>query len=177
MDSFVEQIVVKKKTFTDYLAIVGTVLLAIVLMVACWLFLTPFFLAVAFAGGFGIWWMVVNRSYEYEYCITNGDVDVDKIIGKRKRERVVSVVGRKVEKLMPYETGMDLSRFQRFVMAAPSLKEEGLWYFTYHSKKNGNTCVVFQPDERVLKALYGGLQKLVQMDTARAMRDRGISED
>ena len=40
--------------------------------------------------------------------------------------------------------------YQRVVVTAPSLKEDGLWCFTYHSKKNGNTFVVFQPNERVL---------------------------
>ena len=59
-------------------------------------------------------------------------------------------------------------------MVAPSLQEEGLWCFTYHSKKNGHTFVVFRPDQRVLCALYEGLPKLVQMDTYRAARELGV---
>ena len=67
-----------------------------------------------------------------------------------------------------------MGKYQRTVMVAPSLAEEGLWCFTYHSKKNGNTFVVFQPNDRVLRQLYAGLPKLVQMDTDRAVRDLGI---
>jgi hypothetical protein len=85
------------------------------------------------------------------------------------------VAGRKVRALAPYDPAKPLGKFQRTVMVAPSLNESGLWYFTYHSKKNGDTLVVFMPDDRVLSALYEGLPKLVQMDTARAAREAGIS--
>ena len=53
--------------------------------------------------------------------------------------------------------------------AAPSAAEPGLWCFTYSSKKNGRTMVVFQPEERVLGALKAGLTKLVQLDMNRKL--------
>ena len=76
--------------------------------------------------------------------------------------------------LAPYDPAKPLGKFQRTVMVAPSLNEEGLWYFTYHSKKNGDTLVIFMPDDRVLGAFYDGLPKLTQMDTARAAREAGL---
>ena len=115
------------------------------------------------------------RNKEYEYCVTNGDVDIDLITAKRARKRVVSVAGRKIETLLPYDTAKSTAGYQRVVVAAPSLREAGLWSFTYHSKKNGHTLVVFQPEQRVLSALYQGLPKLVQMDTRRAMEALHIS--
>ena len=54
------------------------------------------------------------------------------------------------------------------------MNEEGLWTFTYRSKRNGYTLVVFQPDNRVLWELRGGLTKLVQRDTDAAAQNRGI---
>ena len=113
-----------------------------------------------------------------EYCVTDADmsvsIDVDQITARRKRKRLVSVSGRKIQALLPFYPTAPMGKYQRTVMVAPSLAEEGLWYFTYHSKKNGNTFVVFQPNERVLRQLYAGLPKLVQMDTDRAVRDLGI---
>lgn len=175
MDTFIEQIVQQKKTAADYLLIVGCWLLAAVLTVACWLFLPPLVLFALCGSAFGAWWLSSLRNKEYEYCVTNGDVDIDLITAKRARKRVVSVAGRKVETLLPYDAAKSTAGYQRVVVAAPSLREAGLWSFTYHSKKNGHTLVIFQPEQRVLSALYQGLPKLVQMDTRRAMEALHIS--
>lgn len=174
MDSFFEQIIKKKKTAADWLLTVLVIVLALVVLFAVFLFL-PDFLFIALVGvGYGAWWLITNQNVEYEYCVTNGDVDVDQITAQRKRKRLVSVAGRKIESLLPYDPAASLGKFDRRVMAASSPKAEGLWCFTYHSKKNGHTFVVFQPDMRVLSALYAGVPKLVQMDTDRAARGLGI---
>ena len=102
---------------------------------------------------------------EFEYSITNGDVDIDRIVARRKRNRLVSVRGQKIESAGKYDAARMQNRpFDRTVMAASSLAEEGLYYFTYHSKKSGSTIVIFQPDERVKDAFYKSLPKLVQLD-------------
>ena len=173
MDSFFEQIVQKKKTAVSWLIIAAVLLAAVALIAFVWIF---GILAVISTAGilYGAWWLITTQNVEFEYCVTNGDIDVDKIVARRKRVRLVSVAGRKVRALAPYDPQKPLGKFQRTVIVAPSLQEEGLWYFTYHSKKNGDTLVVFMPDERVLAALYEGLPKLTQMDTARAAREAGI---
>ena len=174
MDTFIEQIVKKKKTAVDGLIIFGLVVAALVVSFAAFLFLRTFGLLIAFGVFYGAWWLISGRNTEFEYSVTNGDIDIDQIIAKRKRKRLVSVSGKKVESLLPYDPAASQAGYQRVVVAAPSANEAGLWCFTYHSKKSGHTLVIFQPDERVLKALFGGLQKLVQMETTRAARELGI---
>ena len=173
MDSFFEQIVKKKKGFAEWAIILVTLVLALALVALAWLMnILPIIVTVGVI--YGTWWLITTRNVEYEYCVTNGDIDVDKIVARRKRTRLVSVSGRKIRALAPYDPAKPLGKFQRTVLVAPSIKEEGLWYFTYHSKKNGDTLVVFMPDDRVLGALYDGLPKLTQMDTARAAREAGL---
>ena len=173
MDTFFEQIVKKKKGPAEWAIIAAVILAAVALVAVVWIF--GVLAVIATVGiAYGAWWLATTQNVEYEYCVTNGDIDVDKIVARRKRVRLVSVAGRKVRALAPYDPAKPLGKFQRTVMVAPSLAEEGLWYFTYHSKKNGNTFVVFQPNDRVLRQLYAGLPKLVQMDTDRAVRDLGI---
>lgn len=173
MDSFFEQIVKKKKGFAEWAIILATLVLALALVALSWLMgILPIIVTVGVV--YGAWWLITTRNVEYEYCVTNGDIDVDKIVARRKRTRLVSVSGRKIRALAPYDPAKPLGKFQRTVLVAPSLNEEGLWYFTYHSKKNGDTLVVFMPDDRVLGALYDGLPKLTQMDTARAAREAGL---
>lgn len=173
MDSFFEQIVKKKKGGKEWAVIFGVIAAALVLIVFVWMLGV---LAVIATVGiiYGAWWLATTQNVEFEYCVTNGDIDVDKIVARRKRTRLVSVPGRKIRALAPYDPAKPLGKFQRTVVVAPSLREEGLWYFTYHSKKNGDTLVVFQPDDRVLGAFYDGLPKLTQMDTARAAREAGL---
>lgn len=165
MDTFVEQIVAKKKDGKDIAIIAGLVLAFLVVLVAGWLFLGAFAFVVWVAAGYGAWWLITGRNVEYEYSVTNGDIDVDEIIARRKRKRIVSVSGQKIEAAGKYVPEKWQGRHvDRLVVAAPSLREEGLYYFTYHSKKRGSTLVVFQPDERVQTAFYKGLPRLVQLD-------------
>jgi len=174
MDTFIEQIVQKKKGAKEWAIIVAVVLGGLLLLAAALLFVPSLLIFVLMGVGYGGWWLISGQNSEYEYCVTNGDIDVDQIIARRKRRRLVSVSGRKIESLLPYDPAKPQGMYQRVVVVAPSLDVGGLWQFTYHSKKNGHTLVVFQPEQRVLQALYGGLQKLVQMDTARAARELGI---
>ena len=174
MDTFFEQIVKKKKGAREWAIIVGIWLAAAALLVLAFLFVGSLIIIAGVGIVYGAWWLATTQNVEYEYCVTNGDIDVDAIIARRKRVRLVSVSGRKIESLLPYDATAPLGKYQRTVMVAPSLQEEGLWCFTYHSKKNGHTFVVFRPDQRVLCALYEGLPKLVQMDTSRAARELGV---
>ena len=166
MDSFCEQIIQKKKGAKEWAIIIAVVLGALLLVFAA--SLVGLWLVALLGGGYGAWWLITTH--------VNMDVsiDVDQITARRKRKRLVSVAGRKIESLLPFDPTAPLGKYRRVVMVASSLQAEGLWCFTYHSKKNGHTFVVFQPNERVLRQLYGGLPKLVQMDTARAARAMGL---
>ena len=161
MDTFVEQIVAKKKGGKEYGIIFLVILAALVLTAALFLLFPPLMVLVV-GIGYGAWWLITSQNVEYEYSVTNGDIDIDQIIAQRKRKRIVSVSGSKIESLVPYNAAEYANRhFDRTVMAAPSM-EAATWCFTYHSKKNGHTLVVFSPEERVLNALKSGLTKLVE---------------
>ncbi|MDD4546686.1 MAG: DUF6106 family protein [Oscillospiraceae bacterium] len=170
MDTFVEQIVVKRKGAKDFAIIIGTVIISVLLLLFIFPYVFPFLgmlSALLFIGiGYGIWWLLTSLNIEYEYSITNGDIDIDQIIAKRKRKRIVSVSGAKIESLEPYTIEEYSSRkFERRVIAAPSENVPDLWCFTYRSKKNGHTLVVFQPEQRVLDSLKAGLSILVLRET------------
>ena len=176
MDIFVEQIVSKKKEGKD-IAIITLVWLAVLIAGSALVFFMFAYgflakmpvipLAVLGGGGYGAWWVSTNRNREYEYCITNGSIDVDEIIAQRKRKRLVSVNGEKIEAAGKFDEQIAAKTFDRIVVAAPSLQEEELWYFSYRSKKNGHTLVVFTPNERVLTAFKAALPRLLQLEFGR----------
>ena len=168
MDTFVEQLVKKKKSAGQILAIVGIILAAVFLLAVSVIFISVVgaFAAFVIVGVFyGAWYLLTAQNIEYEYCVTNGDIDIDRIVAQRKRQRIVSVSGKKVESAGRYVPEKWAGRqMDRTVIAAPSDREDNLYYFTYHSKKRGHTLVVFQPDDRVKDSFCEGLPKLVQLD-------------
>ena len=168
MDSFVEQIVVKKKTWAQVLTVAVVCMIAVfliavsILLVRIMGLLSAIIITAVF---YGAWYLLTAQNIEYEYCITNDTIDIDCIIAQRKRKRMVSVSGKKIEaagKYVPAE--WENRQMDRTVVAAPSKDEDNLYYFTYRSKKNGNTLVVFQPDERVKDSFYQGLPRLIQLE-------------
>ena len=172
MDTFVEQIVAKKKSGKEIAAIV-LVLIGLALIVALTVVFSGLLLVIApillFGAGYGAWWLITAQNIEFEYCITNGDIDIDQIVARRKRKRIVSVSSKKIEAVGRYSPAVFAGRqVDRLVMAVSSPAADGLYYFTYHSKKRGRTVVVFEPNERVKTAFREGLPRLIQMDWDKA---------
>lgn len=169
MDHYVEQLVEKQKGGKEMaiIALIG-LLMAAVLVGAFWLFplIGPISILLVAGAGYGGYWLITGLTREYEYCVTNGDIDIDLIIAKRKRKRIVSVRGGKIQSLEPFDGNLP-EGFDRTVMAVSSPAAEGCWRFTYHSKKNGTTQVVFEPTDKLLDELIGGLPRPLQIEVRR----------
>lgn len=173
MDTFVEQLIMEQKKGKYFALVFLITLAAVVLALASALFFLPLIVLV----GWGWWWLVRMPLTEYEYCVTNGDIDIDRIRGRRKRLRLVSVRGEKIESLAPCKANENLSRFDRVVRCTSALPDKSLWCFTYHSKKNGHTAVVFEPNARVLNALIDGLPYLMQREVRQQYDIPAVSEN
>lgn len=76
MDTFVEQIVVKKKGGKEW-AIIAGILVAALILAALALLLGPFALLLIAGIGYGAYWLITSQNIEYEYSVTNGDIDID----------------------------------------------------------------------------------------------------
>ena len=176
MDIFVEQLVAEQRKTRYFAIIFPLTLLAVLIVIAAFIFAFQLFAIVLVAVGYGWWWAVKQPFLEYEYCVTNGDIDIDRIRARSKRLRLVSVRGEKVESLAPVTDKTDLSRFDRVVRAISHLPNRPQWYFTYHSKKNGHTAVVFEPNARVLNALIDGLSYQLQRDVRRSYEIPAVEE-
>lgn len=171
MDAFTEQLITKKKAGKEWAMLALAALLAVVVLaVSVLLFLLlPTFPFLAFGvligGGYGVFMLYVHQNVEFEYIVTNGDIDVDRIVGRRTRKRIVSVAGRKIETFEPYKAEAVAARhYDRVVMAASSETANGLWIFSYRSKKNGHTVVIFEPNDKVKQELLSGLSRPLALE-------------
>lgn len=165
MDSFVEQLIKERRGGRYFLATFGLTLAALLLLTLTVMFsgYLGMFVALIVVGiGYGWYRCTSMLITEYEYCVTNGDIDIDRIRGKSSRLRLVSVRGDKIETLAPYN-GEALTQYDRVVRCI-SGEAADLWQFTYRSKKNGHTVVVFEPNPRVLHALVEGLSPLLRRE-------------
>ena len=101
---FIEELIRKKKTPSDYLAVFGVLLLGAVLATFLLAFILPMFLGfgtvvllLVVAVFYGVYCFIQSVDVEYEYSLVNAEIDVDKIMGKRRRKRMVTVYLRNLE--------------------------------------------------------------------------------
>ena len=173
MDTFIEQIIKKKKEPIDWFIIIGIFWLAAVIAWAVLSFIS-FLLPSLVLVFWGAWWVATNRNIEFEYSFTNGVMDIDTIIAQRRRKRLCSITCEKVEVFGELaKANLEGRRFDRVIMAAPKRQMEGNYYFIYRSKKYGNTMVIFHPDDRVRSAFCGALPRLMQIQLEKEAKKQG----
>lgn len=167
MDTFVEQIVRVKRTGKDYLKIAAIWLGAILLIFALFYLMgfsagmmsVPAIVGVAFV----IWGAVKLTSLtyvEYEYIFTNRDFDVDKIVAKSSRQRVLSFKVPSVEKYGKYNAEARISDSIKKVYYACDKDSKEAMYIIAPVAKEGTVMLVFEPNERVAKALEDNLPRI-----------------
>lgn len=165
-DVFMERIVRRKKDAMFYLKVVmviatafllATTLSWIVLAISVLSFLLPLLLA---GCGYGAWWVITSLDLEFEYIVTNGEIDIDSIIHRRKRKRVFSGRSKDFEIMARLDSDefREAARMMEKDQRAKNIKildcsavpgRATNWYFIANYKSN-RLLVVFEPDERML---------------------------
>lgn len=161
MDVFLEYIVPRRKGTKEVLKIVGILLAMLVVMTAISLLTLLFaaFASVSFvllaATVFGAYYLISAQNVEYEYIVTNGELDVDMIINRRKRKRIITVHSRTFDIVAPVGSsdhrGEENANYTR-VIDASSGYDDGKAYFASFSKDGQKLKLIFEPTERMLEA-------------------------
>lgn len=160
MDSYCEQLVAKTRTAGDTAKIVMSIVISLLVAAICVFFvfvtgaaallilaLVSVGVGVWFAGGIGI---------EYEYIITNEEMDIDKIIGKRKRKRMITVDLRRATDFEPVPCNKD--DFDVVVQASSGLEKDAFCMFVDHSDY-GKVKIVFNPNRKIRDAIAQTVSK------------------
>ncbi|NLK88809.1 MAG: hypothetical protein GX276_01520 [Clostridiaceae bacterium] len=158
-DVFLEKIVARRKTGKDYLKIAAVIIGALVVLFLLVLFnqvvgfLTPLLLVGA---GYAFYMLLTGMSIEYEYIVTNGDLDIDQIIARRKRKRIYSCQAKDMEiiaKLDSDEWRQAQRQTGRKLLDCSAVFNSPDNWFILSEYKNQRVTVVFEPDERMLRNL------------------------
>lgn len=176
MDRFSEQLVErqgdKQTAFLKGLIVaVDILVISLITLVTIWsgLIISPIWLLVV-AGA--IWlavYMWKGLNTEYEYIVTNDDLDIDKISGKRKRKRLISVDLKSVDDFGPYLNETDLN--PDVTVLADDGSGYDMWYIFIETESTGKIAIIFNPDERTRANIIGGLEPVLRSKlTAKYLR-------
>ncbi|MBQ3162089.1 MAG: hypothetical protein IJC04_08190 [Oscillospiraceae bacterium] len=173
MDIFVEQIVKKapngKDTAKKVLIVLCTCLLAAVL--AFVMMFMPAFSGVAllllFGVMYGSYYLITGIDVEYEYIVTNGEMDIDKIIAKRKRSRLITGKVSSFEAFGKYADAPDIDSSVTIVSAVgTSLSgvETEEWYADFTHPSAGKVRLIFSAEDKVIEAIRPFLPRQLKVN-------------
>ena len=164
MDTFIEQIISVKKTGKAVAALIGIWLAAFI--ICFFLFFTGFFGVLTFlliAGViYGAFKLSCLLNVEYEYIVTNGTMDIDKITNKSSRKRVLSLELQTVSRIERYKPALLNSADSKDVIIACNADDAGAYLMVASAEGKGAKYLVFAPDER----LRGAIVKFVPVFVA-----------
>lgn len=166
MDRFNEQLVAKKADGKDklirILIIAAAAIFTAVSVIATVIFAMPMLILIGGGVCYLAWWMYGNTYLEYEYIITNNDLDIDKIIGKRKRKRLISIKLSTVTEFGQYKDGRTGEGADATVVAADGT-QENTWYIVCSHANYGKLLVLFSPEEDTVECINQGLSYSVRV--------------
>lgn len=156
MDIFIEKLVTRKKTSRDYLIRVGIILAAIILSIAALTFLGGFGPIVIAGMIYGAYLFLTGTNVEFEYSVTNGDIDIDRITAQRKRKRVFSSHCKEFDMVArasdpKHQREVQNVNIKNRIEAVSSMDSPDVYFITLNYKGN-RTIVFFEPSEKMLNA-------------------------
>jgi hypothetical protein len=168
-----------KDTYAEYLVkhkngVKETLIQLLIVFAAAFVsFISVTFLA-AFVGGlsavvvvgviYGAYYLVTSLFLEYECIFTNGDLDVDKIICQRKRQRLATVKCENIEVFKRYVPEEHRNKeYQTRIVAVEDEKRSENYCIVANVKGKGKTLVVFTPNDKIIEAIKKFAPKHVVM--------------
>ena len=155
LDNICEQLVTKNRTGADIAKMVAIAAGAILLAAVCMLFAMALGLTFLILISVGILalgiWLLSGVNIEYEYIITNNEMDIDKIIGRRKRKRMITVDISKATDFGTFPSEEDIDA-DATVHATTGTQKDAHYLMVEHNSY-GTVKVIFNPNERTREAI------------------------
>lgn len=157
MDIFCEHMVRHKKNSKDYLIMGLIVICAIFVSTAAFVLLFPILMGLEIFAMLAIWYgayvLIGRTNIEYEYILTNGVLDIDKIMSKKARKRVISIDFKNIETCAPAngEKGSKNPSVKVLDLTG-DINAKNVYYVDF-SKDAVMYRVFFQPNANILENL------------------------
>ncbi len=174
MDVFCEQLLkrkdrpVEKAMKVIIVAIAGVVVALCLTITVLRIFgaISGLFVPLAFGVGIATFFYIRSLYIEYEYSLTNGEFDIDKIIGRSKRKSMYSFKLREVEEFGIYDNDKErlANRQFDFRVSPVNFMDKGLYYCIVRDNQHGVGLVILQPNDKIKDGMKIFLPRQVQGD-------------
>ena len=158
MDIFVEQMVKKKRGIHELLIVLASVVgIFAVLFALTFALMLPGIGFVIFAVCvillYLLYFLVTTINMEYEYCFTNGSLDVDQIINARRRKKMTEINVRKME-LMGDRNCPEFQKYMgntgvKKLYACTHKDAEDLCFLVFLDMDGKEKMLLFNPNEKI----------------------------
>lgn len=157
MDFFNEWIVKRKRSVLDIMTIFITLLAAVFIIYLLLAFsryiigLLPIAIALVIYLAYRV---ISNSNIEYEYIVTNGNMDVDKIIARKRRKKVLSINAKDFEYFAPltqeHASVFDDKSITKRIDVSSNTPSERTHFAIYYN--NGEkVCLIFEPTDKMIE--------------------------
>lgn len=155
MDMFIEKIVKRRKNAMDMAIAAVVVIIALVVSLLLFMYL-PGFSPLLVAGVLYLaYFLISKRNIEFEYAVTNGDLDIDTIINQKKRKRVFSASCKDFELVAKVKS----DKYSREIKECKNIKDYAshnehadVWFI--YMRQGVPTVILFEPTPQMIDNFY-----------------------
>lgn len=153
MDNYKEQIVKIKKTTSVYFIQSLIWLMAAAICVVCFyaIKISPIFILVGALSIYVAFKLNGQFNIEYEYTITNGLIDIDKIINKEIRKEIISFEVKSIENVSKFNKDFKKNNAGKLFICTDNF-DKGI-VLTVNIQTIGKCFIAFSPNEDIKKMI------------------------
>ena len=157
-DIFIENLVKKRNTASSIamriiIMILGGLLAVPFLYLSFTGFFSGFMVLLAIGSIYGAYRLAVLFNIEFETSFTNGLFDVDKIINKSSRKRLISVQCKDVIEMGVYKPEQQKTKtYKTRIIACDSELSEDVWFLVTNHSTLGRSLVVFNMTDKLMSS-------------------------
>ncbi len=164
MDIFIEEMVERKRTAKDVAIVFGLMVLSVIfayLLLVVVLPLIPQFGSILFLLTAGVIYLAYRFSMsfnvEYEYSLVKNEIDIDKIMNRRKRKRLTTVNIKGLEAFGYCDKNHEYEKFAGDISVkkiyACEKKNNENNYFVVYFENSIKVMTVFSPSEKIVEVI------------------------
>lgn len=164
MDVFKEQILKIKKSGAEYALMAVIFIVALVVSVVLFIMSGqyPLFILFIVAVFYGTGKLLSMFSIEYEYIVTNTMIDVDKIMSKSSRKRVISFEGKDILRTEKVGATVPVTDATERYICCNKDDKDAYWVLVSQSGKK--VLLMMAPNEKIIEAIKLGSPKMTAKD-------------
>ena len=116
------------------------------------------------------YYLVTGLYVEYEYAVTNSNITIDKISGKRSRKRIISVDIKRFNTLAKLkDSDVSNKNYRKIFKASITSDGDDVYAAEMHLDKFGGDCLLlFSPNQKTIDAMMPHLRNNIRLQFKKA---------